>query len=417
MLILYRLGVHIPTPGVDGGALQQVFAEMQGTIFSWFNVFSGGALERFSIFALGVMPYISSSIIFQLLTVVIPSLAEVQKQGETGRRTISQYTRYGTVVLALIQGYAIAVGLERYSTPQVVLDPGLHFRIFTALTLCGGTLFLMWVGEQMTERGIGNGISLLIFAGIVARLPSGVASMWGLIKTGELSLFKFILIGVGILLVFLGIVFVEKSSRKVPIEYAKRVVGRRIYSGQSSHIPLKINTSGVIPPIFASSLMMFPATIGTFVASGILSSVAGFLAPGELLHEVLFVALIFFFCFFYTAVAFRTDEISENLKKNGAFVPGVRPGQNTASYLDFVLARLTVGGAAYIALICLLPQIVNQVAKVPIYFGGTSLLIMVGVATDLVSQVETYLLSREYDGFLKYTRLPAKRDFSLDAGN
>lgn len=405
MLAIYRIGVHIPTPGVDGAALQLAFANMQGTLFNWFNLFSGGALERFSIFALGVMPYISSSIIFQLLTVAWPYLHELQKEGEQGRRKITQYTRYGTVVLCIVQGYAIATGLEVSMQPSVVLVPGFAFRALTTITLMGGTLFLMWVGEQISERGIGNGISLLIFAGIAARIPSGFTNAFSLYRTGELSLIKLFLLaalGVG---TFFAIIFMERAARRIPVHYAKRVVGRTVYGGQSSHIPLKINTAGVIPPIFASSLIMFPATIANFLPGSRFKEWVSALAPGSMLYEVIFVGLIVFFAYFYTAVAFKTDDVAENLKKYGGYVPGVRPGQATIEYIDHILGRLTLVGAVYIAGICVLPTILTQGLKIPFYFGGTSLLILVGVALDTVAQIETFLLARNYDGFMRHARV------------
>lgn len=405
MLAVYRVGVHIPTPGVNGVALQQLFANMKGTIFGFFNMFSGGALQRFSVFALGVMPYISSSIIFQLLTVVWPYLHELQKEGQQGQKKITQYTRYGTVALCLVQGYGIAAGLEHYTTPPVVMDPGLAFRLMTTITLTAGSVFLMWVGEQMSERGIGNGISLLIYAGIAAGIPGGVGSTFSLYRSGEMSMFKILLILAIILVTFFIIIFIEQGARRIPIQYAKRIVGRKVYGGQNTSLPLKVNTSGVIPPIFASSLIAFPATIGTFVASPVIQKFSTMLQPGGLLYNILFVGLIIFFCYFYTAVTFKTDDVSDNLKKYGGFVPGIRPGQPTAQYIDYVLSRITLGGAVYIALICILPTMLTQELKVPFYFGGTSVLILVGVALDTVAQIETFLLTRNYEGFMKHTRV------------
>lgn len=412
MLAVYRIGVHIPTPGVDGAALQQVFANMKGTIFGWFNLFSGGALERFSIFALGVMPYISSSIIFQLLTVVWPYLHDLQKEGDQGRKKITQYTRYGTVLLCLVQGYGIATGLEHYSNPSVVLHPGIAFRLLTTCTLTAGTVFLMWVGEQMSERGIGNGISLIIYAGIAARIPSGIGSSMSLYRSGELSFFKIILVLAIIVGTFFCIIFVERASRRIPIHYAKRIVGRQVYGGQNTHLPLKVNTSGVIPPIFASSLIMFPATVATFFPSERVQRFTSMLMPGSILYNVLFVGLIVFFCFFYTAVTFKTDDIAENLKKYGGFVPGIRPGLPTAQYIDYVLSRITLGGAVYISAICVLPSFFTEAIKVPFYFGGTSVLILVGVALDTVAQVETFLLTRNYEGFMKHTQLKGRAAYT-----
>ena len=405
MLAVYRGGVHIPTPGVDGAALQQVFANMKGTIFGWFNLFSGGALERFSIFALGVMPYISSSIIFQLLTVVWPYLHDLQKEGDQGRKKIVQFTRYGTVLLCMIQGYGIASGLEHYSNPSVVLHPGLSFRLMTTLTLTAGTVFLMWVGEQMSERGIGNGTSLLIYAGIAARIPQGIGSTLSLYRSGELSFFKILLVLAVIIGTFFVIIFVERGARRIPVEHAKRVVGRKVYGGQKSFLPLKVNTSGVIPPIFASSLIMFPATLATFFPSQRFQAVTSALQPGGILYNVIFVGLIVFFCYFYTGVAFKTDDVADNLKKYGGFIPGIRPGPATAEYIDFVLARITLGGAVYISAICVLPTFFTQTMKVPFYFGGTSVLILVGVALDTVAQIDTFLLSKNYEGFMKHSRI------------
>ncbi|MBI4925087.1 MAG: preprotein translocase subunit SecY, partial [Bdellovibrio sp.] len=370
ILAVYRVGVHIPTPGVDAVALQQVFSRMTGTIFGWFNLFSGGALERFSIFALGVMPYISSSIIFQLLTVVWPYLHELQKEGEQGRKKITQYTRYGTVLLCFVQGFGIASGLE-HTSPPVVIEPGFAFRLLTTCTLTAGTVFLMWLGEQISERGIGNGISLIIFAGIAARIPQGIGSTLSLYRSGELSFFKILIVLAIIIITFFCIIFVERGARRIPVQYAKRIVGRKVYGGQNTHLPLKVNTSGVIPPIFASSLIMFPATIATFFPNKYLQQIASQIQPGAMLYEIMFVGLIVFFCFFYTAVTFKTDDVADNLKKYGGFIPGIRPGPPTAEYIDYVLSRITLGGAAYISIICVLPTLLTQNMKVPFYFGGT----------------------------------------------
>lgn len=412
MLAVYRIGVHVPTPGVDGAALQQVFENMKGTIFGWFNLFSGGALERFSIFALGVMPYISSSIIFQLLTVVVPKLHELQKEGEQGRKKITQYTRYGTVLLCLVQGYGIAVGLEQYNNPAVVTNPGMEFRLFTTLTLTAGTVFLMWIGEQMSERGIGNGMSMIIFAGIAAGIPKAIGNTFAIYRSGDLSFFKILLVVAVILATFFVIIFVERGARRIPIQYAKRIVGRKVYGGQNTHLPLKVNTSGVIPPIFASSLLMFPATFATFFPSPVVQKLTSQLQPGGLFYDILFVGLIIFFCYFYTAVSFKTEDVSENLKKYGGFIPGIRPGQPTAEYIDYVLSRVTLGGAIYISAICVLPTLLTQTMKVPFYFGGTSVLILVGVAMDTVAQIETFLLSRNYEGFLKHTRIKGRTAYT-----
>ncbi len=409
VLAVYRVGVHVPTPGVDSAALAQFFENAKGTIFSWFNLFSGGALERFSVLALGVMPYISSSIIFQLLTVVWPYLHELQKEGEQGRRKITQYTRYGTVLLCLIQGYGISVGLEQMTNPPVVLLPGLSFRLLTVVTLTAGTVFLMWLGEQITERGIGNGMSLIIFAGIAAGIPKGISNTVSLFRTGEMSFFTLLVVGAIIIVTFALIIFVERGQRRIPVQYAKRVVGRKVYGGQNTHLPLKINSSGVIPPIFASSLIMFPATIATFVNTEWMQKISGMLQPGGLFYDILYVGLIVFFCYFYTAVTFKSDDVAENMKKYGGFVPGIRPGKKTAEFIDHVLSRITLGGAIYISLICVLPSLLADKAKVPFYFGGTSVLILVGVALDTVAQVESYLLTRNYEGFIKNVRIRGRR--------
>ena len=409
LLAVYRIGVHVPTPGVDSVALTAFFQNSKGTIFSWFNLFSGGALERFSVFALGVMPYISSSIIFQLLTVVWPYLHELQKEGEQGRKKITQYTRYGTVLLCIIQGYGISAGLEQMTNPPVVLFPGLGFRLLTMVTLTAGTVFLMWLGEQITERGIGNGVSLIIFAGIAARIPTGFTNTMGLFRSGEISFFTLLFVAAIIIATFALIIFVERGQRRIPVQYAKRVVGRKVYGGQNTHLPLKINSAGVIPPIFASSLIMFPATIATFVNTEWMQRIRTSLQPGGVMYDVLYVTLIVFFCFFYTAVTFKSDDVADNMKKYGGFIPGIRPGKKTAEYIDHVLARITLGGAVYISLICVLPSILAERAKVPFFFGGTSVLILVGVALDTVAQVESYLLTRNYEGFVKGARIRGRK--------
>ena len=408
MLGIYRLGVHVPTPGVDGAALKQVFESMQGTIFGFFNLFSGGALERFSVFALGIMPYISSSIIFQLLTVVVPYFHELQKEGQQGQKKITQYTRYGSVLLAIIQGTGIATQLENYQNPAVVLHPGFSFVAMTVLTLTAGTIFLMWIGEQMSEFGIGNGTSVLIYAGIAARIPTGIGSTLSLYRSGELSLMKILMVIALILVTFYAIIFVERGARRIPIQYAKRVVGRKVYGGQNTYLPLKVNVSGVMPPIFASSLLMFPATFAAFSRMKWVQNFTQAIQPGSLVYEILFVVLIVFFTYFYTAIVFKTDDVAENLKKNGGFVPGIRPGDPTEQYIDYVLGRITLGGAAYMAAICVLPNLFTQSIKVPFYFGGTSVLILVGVALDTVAQIETYLLTRNYEGFMKHSRLKGR---------
>ncbi len=412
MLAVYRLGVHIPVPGVDSAALAQLFQSLQGTIFGFFNLFSGGALERFSIFALGIMPYISSSIIFQLLTVVVPYFHELQKEGDQGRKKITQYTRYGAVLLSVVQGSALATQLMRQTQPQVVLNPGFGFVFMTVITLMAGTLFLMWIGEQLSERGIGNGSSVIIYAGIAARIPSSIGSAFSLYKTGELSAFKLLAIAAIILVTFFAIIFVERGARRIPIQYAKRVIGQKVYGGQTTFIPLKVNVSGVIPPIFASSLIAFPATIAVAWKNVWVQKLASQLTPGALLYEIVFVGMIIFFAYFYTAVVFKTDDVAENLKKNGGFIPGIRPGEATAQYVDYVLGRITLGGAIYIALICVLPTIFTQTMKTPFYFGGTSVLILVGVAMDTVAQIETFLLTRNYEGFLKHARIRGRQAYT-----
>ncbi len=404
LLIVYRVGVHIPTPGIDGIALASFFARMEGTIFGIFNMFSGGALERLSVFALGIMPYISASIILQLLTVAIPHLERLKKEGEEGRKKITQYTRYGTVVLSIIQGFGISVGLESMTSPggaPVVIHPGWGFKLITVITLTAGTAFIMWLGEQITERGIGNGISLIIFAGIVANIPSAIGNSFRLLTTGEMGIFAILILAVLMIAVVGFIIFVEQGQRRIPVQYAKRVVGRKMYGGQSTHLPLKINTSGVIPPIFASSIIMFPATIASFITVSWMQSIASSMRPGNFVYEMLFVGFIFFFCYFYTAVTFNPVDVADNMKKNGGYIPGIRPGKRTADYIDKVLTRITLGGAIYVSAVCVLPSILISKFNVPFYFGGTALLIVVGVAIDTISQMESHMLTRHYEGFLK----------------
>ncbi len=412
MLAVYRVGVAIPTPGIDGKALQAFFQEAANNVFGLVNLFSGGALERFSIFALGIMPYISASIILQLLTVVVPTLERLSKEGEAGRRKITQYTRYGTVVLSLIQSLFISVGLEQIQAPGgggVVYSPGWSFRLMSMATLTAGTAFIMWLGEQVTERGIGNGISLVIFAGIVASLPSAVTTTFQFMNEGELSLFVVLAVAILMVAVVGVIIFVERGQRRIPVQYAKRVVGRRMYGGQSSHLPLKINTAGVIPPIFASSILIFPGTIASFVQHPWADQIAALLSPGSVLYNVIYVALIVFFCYFYTAVTFDPVEVADNMKKFGGYIPGIRPGKKTADFIDRILTRITLGGAIYIAAVCVLPEILIAQFNVPFYFGGTALLIVVGVALDTVAQMETHLLTRNYEGFMKRGRLRGRR--------
>jgi preprotein translocase subunit SecY len=412
MLAVYRVGVHIPTPGIDRIALASFFDRVKDTIFGLFNLFSGGALEQFSVFSLGIMPYISASIILQLLTVVFPYLERLSKEGEAGRRKITQYTRYGTIVLSIVQGLMIAVGMEGTrgaGGEAIVLDPGWGFRIMTIITLTSGTAFIMWLGEQITERGIGNGISLIIFAGIVARLPSAITSTYQFISEGELGLLIVLVVSAIVVATVGVVIFMERGQRRIPVQYAKRVVGRKMYGGQSSHLPLKINTAGVIPPIFASSILIFPATIAQFVHHPWAQVVAGYLAPGQWLHDVLYVGFIIFFCYFYTAVVFNPVDVSENMKKFGGYIPGIRPGQKTAEFIDRVLSRITLGGAIYISIVALLPTLLIRQFNVPFYFGGTALLIVVGVAMDTIAQVETHMITRNYEGFMKRGRLRGRR--------
>ncbi len=412
MLAVYRIGVQIPTPGINGEALAAFFEKNAGTLFGMFNMFSGGALENFSIFALGIMPYISASIIIQLLTVVIPQLEALSKEGESGRRKITQYTRYGTVALSLIQSLFISVGLEGMSGPggeAIVIVPGWQFKIMTIITLTSGTAFIMWLGEQMTERGIGNGISLIIFAGIVARMPAAIGNTIQMVSAGEMNVLFLVFLLLMMVLVVGVIIFFETAQRRIPIQYAKRVVGRRVYGGQSSHLPLKINVAGVIPPIFASSIMMFPATIGGLIQIDWIQRVSASLNPGTIYYYLLFTGFIVFFCFFYTAVTFNPVDVAENLKKHGGFIPGIRPGKKTADFIDKALTRLTVIGAIYVSVICVMPTVLISKFNVPFYFGGTALLIVVGVAIDTISQIESHMVMRNYEGFMKKGRIKGRR--------
>ena len=415
LLAVYRVGAFIPTPGIDSQALARYFANVQGTILGFFNMFSGGALEQMAVFALGIMPYISASIILELLTVVVPYLEKLKKEGEQGRKKINQYTRYGTVVLSMIQGLGIAIGLEHMEVggASIVPAPGWAFRLMTMLTLTAGTTFIMWLGEQITERGVGNGISLIIFAGIVARMPVAIGRTWTQLRLGEMSPFLFLGILVVMVAVVAAIVFMEAGHRRIPIQYAKRVVGRRMYGGQSTHLPLKINTSGVIPPIFASSIMVFPATIAQFVGGkhpgGILETVVQQLSPGTLLYSVLSVLMIIFFAYFYTAIIFNPADVADNMRKYGGFVPGIRPGKKTAEYIDRTLSRLTLVGALYLSFIVILPTYLVQFFHVPFFFGGTGLLIVVGVAMDTMQQVESHLVMRHYESFIKKGRIKGRR--------
>ena len=412
LLAVYRIGVYIPTPGIDNVALLSYFEQAKGSLFGMMDMFAGGAFSNFSIFALGIMPYISSSIILQLLTVAIPHLERLSKEGETGRRKITQYTRYGTVVLSTIQGFGIAWGLQQMAGPSgapIVLQPGWSFIIMTVITLTSGTAFIMWLGETITEKGIGNGISLIIFAGIVCRMPAAIGSTYQLVTSGELGVL--VVLGLTFMMIFVigAIVFVEGGQRRIPVQYAKRVVGRKMYGGQTTHLPLKINSAGVIPPIFASSVIMFPATIANFAPQSWMKDIASYLLPGKVGYELLYVAFIFFFCFFYTAVTFKPDDVADNMKKFGGFIPGLRPGKKTAEYIEDVLEKLTFSGAIYVSLVCVLPSILISQLNTPFYFGGTALLIVVGVAMDTASQIESHLLTRQYEGFMKKGQIARRR--------
>jgi len=407
-LIVYRIGAHIPVPGIDPNQLAQLFKQNQGGILGMFNMFSGGALSRFTIFALGIMPYISASIIMQLMSIVSPQLEALKKEGEAGRRKITQYTRYGTLILATFQAFGIAVALE--SQAGLVIEPGFAFRFTTVVTLLTGTMFLMWLGEQITERGLGNGISIIIFAGIAAGLPSAIGGLFELVANGSMNALSAVLIVLTVAAVTYLVVFIERGQRKILVNYAKRQVGNKIYGGQSSHLPLKLNMAGVIPPIFASSIILFPSTIVSWFTSAgdvtnpvirFLKDLAASMAPGEPIHALLYAAAIVFFCFFYTALVFNSKETADNLKKSGAFVPGIRPGDQTARYIDRILTRLTLVGAVYITLVCLLPEFLIARWKVPFYFGGTSLLIIVVVTMDFMAQVHNYVMSQQYGSLLR----------------
>jgi preprotein translocase subunit SecY len=414
-LVIYRLGTYIPIPGIDPAILHDIFARNAGGILGMFDMFSGGALGRMTIFALNIMPYISSSIIIQLLTAVSPTLEALKKEGESGRKKLNQYTRYGTVLLSAVQAYGIAVGIEGMHAggAGAVLNPGFGFRLVTVVTLTGGTVFLMWLGEQITARGVGNGISLIIFAGIVANLPHALASTLELGRTGAISTFFIIVFMIVSVLVVGFIVFMERAQRRILVQYPKRQVGNKMFGGDASHLPLKINTSGVIPPIFASSLLLLPATIANFQAGsqsfGWIGNITSYLAHGRPLYMALYVALIVFFCFFYTAIVFNPAETADNLRKYGGFIPGIRPGKNTADYLDYVLTRLTVVGAAYLSAVCILPEFLISQYSVPFYFGGTSLLIVVSVTMDTVAQIHAHLLAHQYEGLIKRAKLRGRR--------
>ena len=412
LLAVYRIGVHVPTPGIDTAALGAFFDQVRGSLLGLFDMFAGGALSNLSVFALGIMPYISASIILQLLTVAIPHLEKLSKEGEAGRRKITQYTRYGTVLLSIIQGFGIAVGLENMAGPtgvSIVIDSGWSFRIMTVITLTSGTSFIMWLGEQITDKGIGNGISLIIFAGIICRGPAAVLNTFRLLSTGEMGIFFVVILFVAMVAVVGIIVFVESAHRKIPVQYAKRVVGRKMYGGQTTHLPLKVNTAGVIPPIFASSIIMFPATIANFIPHPWMKTVADVLMPGRAVYELIYVAFIIFFCYFYTAVTFNPVDVADNMRKYGGYIPGIRPGKRTAEYIDNILTRLTFGGAIYVSAVCVLPSILISQFDVPFYFGGTALLIVVGVALDTAGQIESHLLTRQYEGFMKKGRMGKRR--------
>jgi preprotein translocase subunit SecY len=410
-LVVYRIGTFVPVPGIDMAAMARLFDQQEGTILGLFNMFSGGALSRLSIFAMGVMPYISASIIIQMMAVVVPTMTAIKKEGEAGRRKLTQWTRYFTFVLAVFQGLGAATAFQNQG---VALNPGWQFVMIATITLAAGTMFVMWLGEQITERGIGNGISMIILAGIVAGLPAAIGGTLEQVRSGEMNPAFAILLMLLIAAVTAFCVFVERSQRRIPVNYAKRQVGRRMYAGQTSHLPFKMNMSGVIPPIFASSLLLFPATIASFFAAGVttegswqvaLQNIAAALGYGQPLHIVLYAGLIIFFCFFYTALVFNSRETADNLKKGGAFIPGIRPGQQTAEYIDKVLTRLTVWGALYVTGVCLLPELLTAYARVPFYFGGTSLLILVVVAMDFMAQLQAHLMSHQYEGLMKKANL------------
>ncbi|MCW5653913.1 preprotein translocase subunit SecY [Hydrogenophaga sp.] len=412
-LVVYRIGAHIPVPGIDPAQLERLFQGQQGGILSLFNMFSGGALSRFTVFALGIMPYISASIIMQLMTYVIPAFEQLKKEGEAGRRKITQYTRYGTLGLAIFQAMGIALALEGQA--GLVIAPGMGFRLTAVVSLVAGTMFLMWLGEQITERGLGNGISILIFAGIAAGLPSAVGGLLELVRTGAMNILVAIFIIVLVILVTYFVVFVERGQRKILVNYARRQVGNKVYGGQSSHLPLKLNMAGVIPPIFASSIILLPTTVVSWVSTGDstrwLRDIAAALSPGQPIYVALYAAAIVFFCFFYTALVFNSRETADNLKKSGAFIPGIRPGDQTARYIDRILLRLTLAGAIYITAVCLLPEFLILEYNVPFYFGGTSLLIIVVVTMDFMAQVQNYMMSQQYESLLK------KANFKTSLGN
>jgi len=404
LLAVFSIGRHVPTPGINAAALQELFKQSQNQLFGLYDMFTGQSLSRMAVFALGIMPYISASIILQLLTVVVPKLEQIQKEGEMGQRKINQYTRYGCVILSLIQSFFIARWLEGNNRSyaqfgQVVTDPGWGFRLMTMLSLTTGTSFIMWLGEQITERGIGNGISLIIFAGIVTGIPDATVRMFSKAKMGDITAFDLAVIGVIVVLVVAVIIFFERGQRRIPVQYAKRIVGQKIYGGQSTHLPLKVNTAGVIPPIFASSILMFPQQIASFVQTPWMQRISEALRPGDWRYNTVYVALIVFFTYFYTAVTFNPVDVADNMKKYGGFIPGIRPGKATAAFIDKVLTRITFGGAVYMSAVCVLPSLLHEQMKVPFYFGGTGLMIVVGVALDTVQQIESHLITRNYEGF------------------
>jgi preprotein translocase subunit SecY len=408
MLAVFRVAAHVPTPGINGEELSKFLHQQGGALMGFLDMFSGGALAKVTIVALGIMPYISASIILQLLTVVVPTLTKLAKEGERGRKKIIQYTRYGTIGIGLVQSFGIAVGLEKMNGGVFVEHPGWSFRLMTMITITAGTAFLMWLGEQITERGIGNGISLIIFGGIVANIPSALVNTYSLWNTGQLNSLFLIALGLMMVGVTAAIVFLETGRRKIPVQYAKRVVGRKVYGGQNTHIPLKINTAGVIPPIFASSLIAFPATIAGFIQIAWVQSLSQQLAPGSLLYTILYVTLIIFFAFFYTAVVLNPVDMADNMKKYGGFIPGIRPGQKTSDYIYKVLTRITFAGAAYLAVVCVIPELLIYQAGLPFFFGGTSLLIVVGVGLDTAQQIETHMITRNYEGFMRKGRLKGR---------
>ena len=413
LLVCYRVGAHIPVPGVDTAALADFFARLQGSVFALLDMFSGGGLSNVSVFALGIMPYISASIIMQLLQVISPDIKRMAKEeGQAGRRKITQYTRYLTVLITLVQGFGIAAMLEGMTSPgsnlPVVLNPGLEFKFVTVITLTTGTVLIMWLGEQITSRGIGNGISLIIFSGIIVGIPSAIGRVYQLVSAGDMSIFFVLLLLVVMAVVLFGIVFVERAQRRIPIHYAKRQMGGKVYGGQTTHLPLRINTAGVIPPIFAQSLLLFPATIGSFSTALWLQEIVRWFQPSSIVYNIFFIALIFFFCYFYTAVIFDPKDIAENLKKAGGFVPGIRPGDKTREYIDSVLSRLTLWGGVYISAISILPMFLISKFNVPFYFGGTSILILVGVAMDFMGQVESHMISKQYDNLMEKNRIKGR---------